>query len=112
VLALQHSSPYCLLFFFVFFFLFGSGSALRSAKLGARCAQDLLETQVNPAVFEIAGHMIMKRKEDYDFMTEARAEELLAAVSLGPEAFGEVKALCLEAAGAEARCGARLLPRR
>lgn len=69
--------------------------------------QDLLDTQVNPAVFEIAGHMIMKRKEDYETLTEERAEQLLAAVSLSQEAFAQVKALCLKAAeGAATACTA------
>ena len=44
--------------------------------------EDVLETGVNPAAFEIAGHMVLKRREDYDALTEARAWELLQHVGL------------------------------
>lgn len=59
---------------------------------------ELLSTLVNPAVFEMAGHIIMKRREDFDSMTEEAADQLLAAASLSAPAFEEVKALFLEAA--------------
>jgi GDP-L-galactose phosphorylase len=45
----------------------------------------LLETGVNPAVFEISGHMLLKRRSDYEGLDEAAAVALLEAVSL-PEA--------------------------
>jgi len=44
--------------------------------------EHLLDCGVNPAVWEISGHMVMKRAQDYEEFTEARAWELLAAVSL------------------------------
>lgn len=62
-------------------------------------AQELLDTQVNPAVWEISGHMVLKRKEDYDNASEDYAWRLLAEVSLSDERFEEVKAYILEAAG-------------
>ncbi|OMO55504.1 GDP-L-galactose phosphorylase 1-like protein [Corchorus capsularis] len=61
--------------------------------------QELLETQVNPAVWEIGGHIVLKRHEDYDNATEESAWRLLAEVSLSEERFKEVKAYVLEAAG-------------
>eukprot|EP00878_Enallax_costatus_P010200 GHUV01010648.1.p1 GENE.GHUV01010648.1~~GHUV01010648.1.p1 ORF type:complete len:185 (+),score=40.06 GHUV01010648.1:664-1218(+) len=44
--------------------------------------EHLLDIGVNPAVWEISGHMVLKRREDYENFTEASAWELLAAVSL------------------------------
>ncbi|GMH24997.1 hypothetical protein Nepgr_026840 [Nepenthes gracilis] len=58
---------------------------------------ELLDTQVNPAVWEISGHMVLKRKEDYEEASEENAWRLLAEVSLSEERFEEVKALMFEA---------------
>ncbi|KAL6999225.1 Phosphate metabolism transcription protein [Sarracenia purpurea var. burkii] len=58
---------------------------------------ELLDTQVNPAVWEISGHMVLKRKEDYEGASEENAWRLLAEVSLSEERFEEVKALIFEA---------------
>lgn len=57
---------------------------------------ELLETQVNPAVWEISGHMVLKRKVDYDDASEENASRLLAEVSLSEERFQEVKELVLD----------------
>ncbi|KAK4767805.1 hypothetical protein SAY87_002946 [Trapa incisa] len=58
---------------------------------------ELLDTQVNPAVWEISGHMVLKRKKDYEEASEENARRLLAEVSLSGERFQEVKALIFEA---------------
>ncbi|GMH05760.1 hypothetical protein Nepgr_007600 [Nepenthes gracilis] len=58
---------------------------------------ELLDTQVNPAVWEISGHMVLKRKKDYEDATEENAWRLLAEVSLSEVRFEEVKALIFEA---------------
>lgn len=60
--------------------------------------QEILETQVNPAVWEISGHIVLKRRKDYDLATEEYAWKLLAEVSLSHDRFEEVKAACLKAA--------------
>eukprot|EP01018_Ginkgo_biloba_P026614 Gb_19041 [translate_table: standard] len=60
--------------------------------------QEILDTQVNPAVWEISGHMVLKRKQDYEMASEGYAWKLLAEVSLSEERFEEVKAYILEAA--------------
>ncbi|KAH1063178.1 hypothetical protein J1N35_028165 [Gossypium stocksii] len=63
---------------------------------------ELLDTQVNPAVWEISGHMVLKRRKDYDEASEGNAWRLLAEVSLSEERFREVNALIFEAiAGSE-----------
>ncbi|KAI3717910.1 hypothetical protein L1987_69824 [Smallanthus sonchifolius] len=58
---------------------------------------ELLDTQVNPAVWEISGHMVLKRKQDYDGASEDNAWRLLAEVSLSEERFQEVLAIIFEA---------------
>lgn len=58
---------------------------------------ELLDTQVNPAVWEISGHMVLKRKEDYEGASEGNAWKLLAEVSLSEERFQEVVAIIFEA---------------
>ncbi|XP_059662450.1 GDP-L-galactose phosphorylase 1-like [Cornus florida] len=60
---------------------------------------DLLDTQVNPAVWEISGHMVLKRKKDYEEASDENAWRLLAEVSLSEERFQEVKALIFESIG-------------
>ncbi|GAB4849666.1 Phosphate metabolism transcription protein [Ancistrocladus abbreviatus] len=58
---------------------------------------ELLDTQVNPAVWEISGHMVLKRKKDYEEASEENAWKLLAEVSLSEARFQEVEALIFEA---------------
>ncbi|CAM0949958.1 unnamed protein product [Alopecurus aequalis] len=61
-------------------------------------SQELLDTQVNPAVWEISGHIVLKRREDYEEASEASAWRLLAEVSLSETGFEEVKAYIFDAA--------------
>lgn len=58
---------------------------------------EILDTQVNPAVWEISGHIVLKRKKDYEEASEDNAWRLLAEVSLSEERFQEVNALIFEA---------------
>lgn len=58
---------------------------------------ELLDTQVNPAVWEISGHMVLKRKKDFDEASEANAWRLLAEVSLSESRFKEVNSLIFQA---------------
>ncbi|KAI3451834.1 hypothetical protein Pfo_008499 [Paulownia fortunei] len=60
--------------------------------------QEFLDTQVNPAVWEISGHMVLKRRKNYDEASEQYAWRLLAEVSLSEERFQEVKRYVREAA--------------
>ncbi|XXG61719.1 hypothetical protein AAC387_Pa05g0258 [Persea americana] len=63
-------------------------------------SSELLDTQVNPAVWEISGHMVLKRKKDYEEASDDNAWRLLAEVSLSEERFQEVKAYIFEAIAA------------
>ncbi|GAA0155324.1 hypothetical protein LIER_38063 [Lithospermum erythrorhizon] len=76
-------------------FLFPQCYAKKQA-LGEATAE-LLDIQVNPAVWEISGHMVLKKKEDYEGASEENAWRLLAEVSLSEERFEEVRALVFEA---------------
>ena len=60
-------------------------------------SSEVLDTQVNPAVWEISGHIVLKRKEDYEEASEKKAWRLLAEVSLSEERFQEVVAIIFEA---------------
>ncbi|XP_008803683.2 GDP-L-galactose phosphorylase 1-like [Phoenix dactylifera] len=60
-------------------------------------SQELLDTQVNPAVWEISGHMVLKRKKDFEEASEAYAWRLLSEVSLSEERFRKVKAYIFDA---------------
>ncbi|KAL2522399.1 GDP-L-galactose phosphorylase 1 [Forsythia ovata] len=61
--------------------------------------RELLDTQVNPAVWEISGHIVLKRRKDYDEASEHYAWRLLSEVSLSGKRFQEVKNNIAEAAG-------------
>uniref|UniRef100_A0A7S0S0V6 GDP-D-glucose phosphorylase 1 n=1 Tax=Chlamydomonas leiostraca TaxID=1034604 RepID=A0A7S0S0V6_9CHLO len=56
--------------------------------------EEMLETGVNPAVFEIAGHLVLKRAQDYDCADEAWAWKLLEGVSLTEDEFKSATSLC------------------
>ncbi|KAL6905502.1 hypothetical protein ACP4OV_003103 [Aristida adscensionis] len=62
-------------------------------------SQELLDTQVNPAVWEISGHIVLKRRNDYEEASETSAWKLLAEVSLSEERFEEVMAYIFSATG-------------
>ncbi|XP_078434027.1 GDP-L-galactose phosphorylase 1-like isoform X2 [Wolffia australiana] len=62
-------------------------------------SQELLDTQVNPAVWEISGHMVLKRRKDYVDASEDYAWKLLAEVSLSEARFKEVQTEIFEATG-------------
>ncbi|KAI9100241.1 hypothetical protein K1719_024459 [Acacia pycnantha] len=55
-------------------------------------SQEIVDAQVNPAVWEISGHFVLKRREDFEAASEAYVCSLLSDVSLSEERFQEVKA--------------------
>lgn len=72
-------------------FLFPQCYAERTAR--GEVPPALLDCGVNPAVWEISGHLVLKRAEDYSAFTETAAWELLAAVSLDASAFDAAEAV-------------------
>ncbi|KAJ1704398.1 hypothetical protein LUZ63_004177 [Rhynchospora breviuscula] len=53
--------------------------------------QELVETQINPAVWELSGHLVLKRRKDYEVATETSLSKLLAEAALPENQFQEVK---------------------
>ncbi|KAF7816455.1 GDP-L-galactose phosphorylase 1-like [Senna tora] len=64
-----------------------------------KVSKEIMDAQVNPAVWEISGHLVLKRRKDFDDASEAFAWKLLAEVSLSEDKFQEVKAHVMEASG-------------
>ncbi|KAL2650075.1 hypothetical protein R1flu_018203 [Riccia fluitans] len=56
--------------------------------------QAFLDTEVNPAAWEISGHIVLKHREDFHAATEESVKNLLAQVSLSESHFSEVKTMC------------------
>ncbi|KAI7837290.1 hypothetical protein COHA_008904 [Chlorella ohadii] len=74
-------------------FLFPNCFAEKKAR--GLIPEDVLETQVDPAAWEIAGHIVLKRQEDYDTVTQASAWHLLEYASCSEQRFGEVARIAL-----------------
>ena len=70
-------------------------NAFSQRKARKELPEDILESQVDPAVFEISGHQLMKRREDYEGMDEACVVRLLRCACFDEERFDEVIDLCL-----------------
>ena len=75
-------------------FLIPQCFAERQAK--GEIPEPIMATEVNPAAFEIAGHLPLKKRADFDAMDEEAAVDLLSIASLTEERFAEVKKLVLE----------------
>lgn len=57
--------------------------------------ENILVTQVDPAVFEMAGHLVLKRQEDFDVADQDWAWKLLEYASVSDELFAEVVDMCV-----------------
>jgi len=55
----------------------------------------ITDTGVNPAAFEISGHLLMKARQDFDMIDQEKACKLLEQVSLNAETFLKVCKICL-----------------
>lgn len=73
-------------------FLFPQCYAEKQAK--GLVPEALLATGVNPACWEIAGHLVLKSKKDYDTINQSTAWDLLAAVSYSEDEFMSVSQIC------------------
>ncbi|KAM7277840.1 hypothetical protein ACFE04_004974 [Oxalis oulophora] len=76
-------------------FLFPQCYAEKQAR--GKVPQEILENQINPAAWEISGHMVLKTKKDFEDATEENICRLLSEVSLTEEKFEEVITLALQA---------------
>lgn len=75
-------------------FLYPNGFA--AAKAEGRVPSTVLDSQVDPASFEISGHVIMKRQQDYDELTQDGIWDLLSYASFSEEAFIKFSHLALD----------------
>ena len=71
-------------------FLVPQRFAARAAR--GELPEDVVATGVNPAAFEIAGHLLFKRSEDYAAATQESAWRLLEQASLSEEEFSALVA--------------------
>jgi GDP-L-galactose phosphorylase len=53
--------------------------------------QELVETQINPAVWELSGHLVLKRRKYYEEATETSICQFLTEATLPESQFQEVK---------------------
>ena len=70
-------------------------NAFSQRKARNELPQDMLDSQVDPAVFEISGHQLMKRKEDYDKLDEEWVLDLLKCARVEDSVFESVIDLAL-----------------
>ncbi|PSC69751.1 GDP-L-galactose phosphorylase 1 [Micractinium conductrix] len=75
-------------------FLYPNAFAERKAR--GQIPEEVLETQVDPAAFEIAGQIVLKRREDYEAVSQESAWRLLELSSLDEARFLEAAELALE----------------
>jgi hypothetical protein len=54
------------------------------------------DVQVDPACFEISGHMVFKRAEDYDTATEEGISAFLALASYSEDEFAAFLRIALD----------------
>ncbi|KAK9844518.1 hypothetical protein WJX74_003514 [Apatococcus lobatus] len=71
-------------------------NAFAGAKAAGRVPKDLLDTMVDPAGFEICGHIIMKRAEDYEDLSQQSIWRLLEYASFTEEEFEKFILLALD----------------
>ncbi|GAB4813334.1 hypothetical protein N2152v2_000380 [Parachlorella kessleri] len=74
-------------------FLYPNCFAERKAK--GEIPEDILATQVDPAGWEIAGHIVLKRQEDYATVSQEWAWRLLSYASYPEDRFFQVACLAL-----------------
>jgi GDP-L-galactose phosphorylase len=61
-----------------------------------RVSQEFLDMRINPAVWELSGHLVLKRRKDYDEASEATICRFLVEASLSESEFQELKSCILE----------------
>uniref|UniRef100_A0A0D9V943 GDP-L-galactose phosphorylase 1 n=2 Tax=Leersia perrieri TaxID=77586 RepID=A0A0D9V943_9ORYZ len=59
-------------------------------------SQEFLDMRINPAVWELGGHLVLKRRKDYDEASEATLSRFLVQASLSELEFQELKSCILE----------------
>lgn len=61
-----------------------------------KASQEFLEMRINPAIWELSGHLVLKRRKDYDEASEATLCRFLVEASLSETEFQVLKRRILE----------------
>lgn len=61
-----------------------------------KASQEFLDMRINPAVWELSGHLVLKRRKDYDDASEATLCRFLVEATLSGAEFQELKSCVLE----------------
>jgi len=61
-----------------------------------KASQEFLDMRINPAVWELSGHLVLKRRKDYDEASEAMLRGFLVEAALSGAEFQELKRRVLE----------------
>ncbi|XP_020195225.1 GDP-L-galactose phosphorylase 1 isoform X3 [Aegilops tauschii subsp. strangulata] len=65
-------------------------------QTSGKASQEFLDMRINPAVWELGGHLVLKRRKDYDEASEATLCRFLVEASLSEAEFQELKCCVLE----------------
>ncbi|VAH82645.1 unnamed protein product [Triticum turgidum subsp. durum] len=65
-------------------------------QASGKASQEFLDMRINPAVWELSGHLVLKRRKDYDEASEATLCRFLVEASLSEAEFQELKRCLLE----------------
>jgi GDP-L-galactose phosphorylase len=75
-----------------------------------KASQEFLDMRINPAIWELSGHLILKRREDYDEASEATICRFLDEASLSETEFQELKRCLLELLAAGVGYNSAIIP--
>ena len=65
-------------------------------QASGKASQEFLDMRINPAVWELGGHLVLRRRKDYDEASEATLCRFLVEASLSEAEFQELKRCLLE----------------
>ncbi|KAM3353108.1 hypothetical protein ACQJBY_024346 [Aegilops geniculata] len=65
-------------------------------QASGKASQEFLDMRINPAAWELSGHLVLKRRKDYDEASEATLCRFLVEASLSEAEFQELKGCVLE----------------
>jgi GDP-L-galactose phosphorylase len=72
------------------------GQCYAEKQLLGKVSQEFLDMRINPVIWELSGHLILKKREDYDEASEATICRFLEEASIAETEFQELKRCFLE----------------
>ncbi|KAF8664891.1 hypothetical protein HU200_054207 [Digitaria exilis] len=73
-------------------------------QLLGKASQEFLDMRINPAIWELSGHLVLKRRKDYDDTSEANISRFLVEAGLSETEFQELKRCVLDFLTVSAAC--------